>query len=192
MLWKHPYLIWTLYCRHWWRWLRWRRIYLHTTHTLVGLPVTLCAGELPSPGELLIAWRTPWKHPYLIWTLYCRPWLRWLKWWRICPYTQPWLSNFATLCAGPLLVCNRRLQWKPLYLIWTLYCRHWWRWLRWRRICRWELMPELGEPSSNGGAWGTGIVRRLPWKHPSLIWDRCFQQWQDSPLRWAIFMSSLS
>ena len=31
-------------------------------------------------------------------------------------------------------------------------------------------------------------VRRPIWKHPSLTRDRCFQQLQDSPLRWAIFI----
>ena len=29
--------------------------------------------------------RPIWKHQFLIWTLYCRLWLRWLRWRRICP-----------------------------------------------------------------------------------------------------------
>ena len=178
MLWKHPYLIWTLYCRHWWRWLRWRRIYLHTTHTLVGLPVTLCAGELPSPGELLIAWRTPWKHPYLIWTLYCRHWLRWLRWRRIS-----WCVDLTRPVSSPTV---RRTPWKHLSLIWTLYCRLWWKCMRWwGRV--WPLC-NLGLACSTALKGSVIIARRTVSNHRHLTWDRCFQQVQDSLLRWAIFM----
>ena len=122
--WKHLSLIWTLYCRHWFIRLLWRR----KSPINFPVPLFLLCNVLLSHNVVIGL-----NHPSLIWDRYSQP--------------QMQIALLRLMVVGSLGYFVRRPIWKHHSLIWTLYCRHWWRWVKWWRIYPVSSLPrETGTP----------------------------------------------
>ncbi len=128
-LWKHHSLMWPSPCRHWWRWLRWRRICMWCGWNLMWLATLADCVTLT-----LIARRTPWKHPSLIWLFDCLVYC--FGSWLLVVRSTVLECHVQYVTLITTFVGDKwRTPWKNLSLIWPLYCRPWLRCHRWRRIC---------------------------------------------------------